>query len=155
MLVSDIMTVGAYTCPRAATAKRAALMMVENKVGFMPVVDDEGRLIGVITDRDLATKVLGEGLSPSTPIYQVMSTTVRTVFEDDPEIMAEDIIVESRLSRLVVIDREKHCKGIVSLTDIAMARSPIRAGRLLHEVVQRKARGQTGNYETPSITGQL
>jgi CBS domain-containing protein len=126
-------------CAEALTVESCARMMKDNNVGFLPVVDAEKRVVGVITDRDLAVRVLAEGLTPETPVGSVMTRDVRICHPDDKLQEAERRMSRARKSRLVVIDDDGHCVGVISLSDIAQADTRIRAGGVLRAVTRREA----------------
>jgi CBS domain-containing protein len=112
--------------------------MKDHNIGFLPVVDVDKRVVGVITDRDLAVRVLAEGLQRETPIGQVMTRDVRVCHPDDNLQEAEWKMSTTRKSRLVVTDDDGHCLGVISLSDIAQADTR-RAGGVLRAVTRREA----------------
>lgn len=101
----------------AASAARA---MREKNVGFLPVCDQTGRLVGVVTDRDLAVRVLGEERDANaTQVNQVMSTEVISCAADDDVARAEALMRQHQKSRIVVADDASRPIGVISLADIA------------------------------------
>lgn len=118
-LVRDVMTRNPRTVAPDATVREAARTMREEDAGIMPVVQD-GRVIGVVTDRDLAMRVLAEGRNPDqTRVSEVMSSDVHVCTPDDRLVEAVRIMGEENVRRLPVVDRDDHLKGILSMTDVA------------------------------------
>ena len=123
MQVSKLMTRDVKLITPSQTIRDAAQMMLELDAGALPVQQDD-RLVGMITDRDIAVRAVAEGKSPDTPVGEVMSSEVLYCF-DDQEI--KDIarnMGEVKVRRLPVVTREKRLVGIVSLGDLALNKEP-------------------------------
>ena len=101
------------------TLREAAHLMAELDIGALPVNDND-RLIGMITDRDIAVRAVGEGLGADTPVRQVMSNEVKYCFDDQDVEEVTRNMGEQRLRRLPVVDRNKRLVGILSLGDLAL-----------------------------------
>ncbi|HUZ12145.1 MAG TPA: CBS domain-containing protein [Caulobacteraceae bacterium] len=100
--------------------REAARTMREVDTGWLPVQRDD-RLVGMITDRDIAVRAVAEGKGPETPVREVMTDEVRYCFEDED---VEDVALnmsELQVRRLPVLNRDKRLVGIISLSDIAQA----------------------------------
>lgn len=124
--VSDIMSRDAAVVAPGETLQRAAQLMGELDVGALPVWDGT-RLVGMVTDRDLAVRGFGAGLLPQeATVDQIMSGDVRYAFEDQPldELMAQ--MGDSQVRRIPVLshDAEQRLVGIVSLGDLATRTPP-------------------------------
>src|SRR5688572_5432715 len=105
-------------------------------VGSLPVCDGR-RLLGMVTDRDLASRVLAEGRDPNaTPVKDAMTPDVCFAFEDDDVQRAAEIMKERQIRRLPVLDREKHLVGIVALGDIATTGKDRLSGDALEQISQ-------------------
>lgn len=103
------------------TVRQAARAMAEQDTGVLPVAED-GRLVGTVTDRDLAVRVLAAGMDPAeTRLRQVMSGEPRHVFEDEAVEEAAARMAEQRVQSLPVLDRDKRLVGIVRADDLAGA----------------------------------
>ena len=139
MLCRELMKKNVARCLEALSVEDCARMMKDNNIGFLPVLDADKRVVGVITDRDLAVRVLAEGLEPETPVGNVMTRDVRICHPDDKLQEAEWKMSTTRKSRLVVADDDGHCVGVISLSDIAQADSRTRAGGVLRAVTRREA----------------
>jgi len=103
--------------------REAAKTMAQIDAGVLPVGQDN-RLIGMITDRDIAIRAVAEGKSPNTPVSEVMSQEVLYCF-DDQEL--EDVarnMADIKVRRLPVLKRDKHLVGIVSLGDLSQKEQP-------------------------------
>lgn len=97
----------------------AAARMHSRKVGTLVVLDGERRPIGIVTDRDLAVKVLAEGRDPfATNVRDVMSGGLRTVEEETAIEEALSVMREGPFRRLPVVDEEGRLAGLLSLDDI-------------------------------------
>jgi CBS domain-containing protein len=118
--------------------ERCAQIMRDRNIGFLPVVDAEGLVCGLVTDRDLAVRVLAEGLHPRTKVTAVMTRDVRVCKAKDPLRAAERKMAAVKRSRLVVVDDRRRCVGVISLSDIAQADSRPFAGHVLYEITQRR-----------------
>jgi len=116
--VQEIMTRDIVTVDRHSTIFQAAVAMHEKNVGFIPVVD-EGHVVGTVTDRDLVIRGYAQKHPGSTPIQEVMSTTVIAVGPETPLKEAADKMADEQIRRLLVIDKG-HLVGVVALGDLAV-----------------------------------
>jgi CBS domain-containing protein len=117
---ADVMTESVRTAsPHADLATVAALMRDEN-IGIVPVVDDAGRLLGVITDRDIVVRVDAEAAPVElVRVADVMTTNPVTVLPDDDLHEVIDRLGEEGLQRILVADASGRLRGIISLSDLA------------------------------------
>ena len=107
-----------WILPRETVAGAAKLMAFHN-VGFLPVCTADGKPIGVITDRDIALRVIGKDrLAAQTLVEDVMSPTLRSVAADCPVDRAGEVMSEARVSRLLVLDEGGRLTGVVSVGDL-------------------------------------
>lgn len=121
MQVSEVMTVGAECTSPNATLREAARKMRDLDVGTLPVCGDSDRLVGMITDRDMAVRAIAEGRDPSTArVREFMTPDVVYCFEDQDVNEAAHLMQENQIRRLVVLNREDRLVGIVSLGDLAV-----------------------------------
>ena len=119
MKVSKCMTRDVELVSPTQTIRDAAQMMAELDAGALPVQQDD-RLVGMITDRDIAVRAVSQGKSPETRVRDVMSPEVLYCF-DDQEI--EDVsrnMGEVKVRRLPVVNRDKRLVGIISIGDLAL-----------------------------------
>jgi CBS domain-containing protein len=112
------MTRDVKICTPGQTIQDVARTMAEIDAGSMPVGEND-RLIGMITDRDIAIRGVGEGRGPDTPVREIMSEHVHYCYDDqDLDRVARDM-ADVRVRRLPVVNREKRLVGILSLGDMA------------------------------------
>jgi CBS domain-containing protein len=118
MQVDRIATMGADSIRPDATIHEAAERMALAEIGFLPV-EDNGQLVGVLTDRDIVTKAVAKRLDPRfTPIFEVMSTNPAWLYEDAEVVDAARLMEQRGVRRLVVLDHDKRLFGVLSLDDI-------------------------------------
>ncbi len=104
-----------------------ARIMADCNVGALPV-GDKDRLVGMITDRDIAVRAVAQGLPPDTKVREVMSPEVKYCFEDEEISHVVHNIGDLQVHRLPVLSRGKRLVGIVSLADIAASEGADAAG---------------------------
>lgn len=119
MLCEDVMETEVDLLSRKDTVERAAAIMRESDIGFLPVCDEESRPIGVITDRDIVLRVLAERRPPSTPVEQVMTRHVVTCSPFDAIVDAHRLMAENQVSRLVCLNGGGQVVGVISLADLS------------------------------------
>ena len=120
MQVEELMTREVTMANPDETLRRAARRMAELDVGVLPVSEND-RLIGMVTDRDIAIRGIAEGKGPKAKVREVMTVDVKYCFADQSvdEIAAN--MADIQLRRLPVVDRDKRLVGILSLSDIAVS----------------------------------
>jgi len=120
MKVREAMTRGAECVRPDTPLQEAARKMRDLDVGPLPVCGDNDRLVGMLTDRDIAVRAVAEGKDPTrTPVRDVMTEGVSYCFEDDDVAEASRQMSDKQIRRLVVLNRDKRLVGIVSLGDLA------------------------------------
>jgi CBS domain-containing protein len=119
MKVSQAMTRDVRIAAPQQTIREAARMMADIDTGALPVGEND-RLVGMITDRDIAIRAVGEGRSPDTTIRDVMSKEVLYCYEDENLDDVAKNMSNVKVRRLPVLDRDKRLVGIVSLGDVAL-----------------------------------
>ena len=118
MKVSEVMTTEVETISADQTAREAASFMLRADAGSIPVCDGD-RVIGMITDRDIAVRGVAEGRGPDTPVSELMSDGVICAREDDDIQAVAKRMSDEQIRRLPVLDAEERLIGIVSLGDLA------------------------------------
>lgn len=123
MQVQDLMTHDVTTVHPEESLKKVARLMADLDVGVLPVAQDD-RLVGMVTDRDLAVRGLAEDCGPDSKVRQVMTPDVKYCFFDQEieEIAAN--MADIQVRRLPVLDHDKRLVGILSLSDIAVSADP-------------------------------
>lgn len=118
MKVSEVMTRDVQTVRPDQSVKDAASFMLSADAGSIPVIDGE-RLIGMITDRDIAIRGVAKGYGPDTPVRALMTDEILCVRIDDDVDEVASRMSEAQVRRLPVIDDEERLCGIVSLGDLS------------------------------------
>jgi len=148
MKVSEVMTKDVRLIEPTQTIRDAAKLMAEMDAGIMPIREGD-RLVGMITDRDIAVRAVAEGKGPETPIREVMTEDVKYCYEDDD---TEDVarnMADIQVRRLPVLTREKRLVGIISLGDMAVSEGSGRAGEAVAGISQPGGQhSQTGGSRT-------
>jgi CBS domain-containing protein len=139
--VSEVMT----DRPRAVTAdttiREAARLMGEEDVGALPIVGEAARLVGIVTDRDIAVRAIGRGLDPEqTSVGQIASSEVYALAPDDDLDEALQTMARAQVRRVPVVVRENELVGMVSQADIARAGKDKNTGEVV-EAISRPRRG--------------
>src|SRR3954471_8382582 len=137
MIASEIMTTNPECCLPTDPVMRAAQIMKSEDVGPVPVVQDrdEKKLTGIVTDRDLALKVVAEARdAKTTTVEDVMSEGLVTCRENDDVRSVLALMEENQLRRIPVVDKKDCLKGIIAQADVATGLSSAKAAG---EVVQR------------------
>lgn len=136
--VRDVMTRDVRILSPEATIKEAAENMREANIGAIPICED-GRLLGMITDRDIAVRAVAEGRNPEeTRIREIMSEDILSCSEEQPVGEAAKLMQEKQVRRLPVVDQEQRVVGIVSLDDLATrAGEHGLSGKTLEEVATK------------------
>jgi CBS domain-containing protein len=119
MKISDAMTREVRTIRPDQTIREAARLMADLDIGALPVEDND-RLVGMITDRDIAVRAVAEGLGSDTPVREVMTSEIKYCFDDQTVDEVTRNMGEQRLRRLPVVNRNKRLVGILSLGDLAL-----------------------------------
>jgi CBS domain-containing protein len=136
MRVSDAMTRDVRVCTPGQSIREVAKTMAEIDAGSMPVGEND-RLIGMITDRDIAVRAVAAGKGPDTPVRDVMSEHIHYCFEDEELDDVAQNMGDIRVRRLPVVNRQKRLVGIVSLGDVARTEGGETVGDAVVGVSQR------------------
>src|SRR5918998_4264750 len=134
MRVSEAMTRDVKLATPGQTIREVAKTMAEIDAGAMPVGEND-RLIGMITDRDIAIRAVAQGKGPETPVREVMTDHVHYCFEDEDTDDVARKMADSQVRRLPVVNRDKRLVGILSLGDVATRRDGAdEAGEALSDI---------------------
>ena len=135
---SDVMTRNPVCAQPDDTVASVARLMKDNDIGPVPIVEDNTskRLVGIVTDRDLALKVVAAGRDPkTTPVREVMTTSVITCRNDDDIETALDAMSTQQLRRIPVVDDGKKLLGIIAQADIATRMNePVKTGEVVKDI---------------------
>jgi len=133
MKVSEAMTAQVVTARPGTTVAEVARMMSEVESGAVPVVDD-GKVVGLVTDRDIVLRVVAKNGSLDTAIREVMTEGAETCGEDDNLADAAAAMASRQIRRLVVLNEGGNLAGILSLGDIAQDYGAKVVGKTLEEI---------------------
>lgn len=137
MYVKDIMTQNPACCTKDTSLEEAAKLMKDNDCGCIPVVADNEmkKPVGVITDRDICCRTVAEGKNPlDLTVGDVMTSNVETV---NPNTSVEDccnLMEDKQIRRVVVVDDQGGCCGIVAQADIAIHAEENKTAEVVQEV---------------------
>jgi CBS domain-containing protein len=118
MKVSEVMTREVQTVRPDQTAREAANFMLNSDAGSIPVTEGD-RLIGMVTDRDIAVRGVARGSGPDTPVRELMTNDIICAREDDDIEDVASKMSEAQVRRLPVVDSNERLCGIVSLGDLS------------------------------------
>ena len=136
--ISEVMS----SRPRAVTAqtsvREAAQLMEQEDVGSLPVVDERTRLVGIVTDRDLAVRVLAQGSDPEqTQVGQVASTDIVALTPEHDLDEALKLMAQEQVRRVPIVANENQLVGVVSQADVARVSKEKTTGEVVEAISQR------------------
>ncbi len=141
MKISELMTKNPCTVTPDTPVSEAARLMKEENVGIVPVVErvgggeTRGRLVGVVTDRDIAVRHVAEGRAVDSPVRDIMSGGVRTAGPDDSVESVMVLMGREQLRRIPVIDERGSLVGVVSQADLSLkASDPVKVEKTLEQI---------------------
>ncbi|MFN4229783.1 CBS domain-containing protein [Parvibaculum sp.] len=120
MKVSEAMTNDVRIADPDETIEQAARTLAEIDAGALPVGKDD-RLVGMITDRDIAIRAIAEGKGPETKVREVMTPDIRYCFDDQEIDEVQKNMGDNRVRRMAVLNHDKRLVGILSFADIALS----------------------------------
>jgi CBS domain-containing protein len=133
MKISECMTRDVRLADPEMSLRDAAREMAACDSGVLPVGEND-RLIGMLTDRDIAIRGVAEGLGPEAKVRQAMSGEVRWCFEDEDADQALATMADLQIRRMPVLNRQKRLVGIVSLGDLARSHESRTTGAALSDI---------------------
>ena len=139
MEAREIMTEHPACCTPGDTVEQAARMMIERDCGCIPVVEDTRtkRIVGVVTDRDLACRCLGQGKGADTQVREVMSVDPSCCTPEADLQEVESIMTARQVRRIPVVDAQGCCVGVIAQADLARAKQAVgnrEVGRVVEHV---------------------
>jgi CBS domain-containing protein len=139
MRVRDVMTPDPAFCTPDATAREAAALMRDNDCGSIPVVESQSsrRVVGTVTDRDLAIRGLAEGKGPDTRVRELMTEGPTTAGPEDEIEIVREVMIAQQVRRVPVVDDNGLLLGIVAQADLALeegAASDQEVGRIVEAI---------------------
>ena len=133
--IQDVMTRDVLVVKPGQPISEAAALMASADVGSLPVSEDE-RLVGMLTDRDVALRAVAKGLGPDTPVREVMTAQIKYCHDDEDVSAVAANMASLGVRRLPVVDRDKRLVGIVALSNIAQSGDKQASESLLEGVAQ-------------------
>jgi CBS domain-containing protein len=133
MNVAEVMTAQVVTVAPTATLTEVARTMASVETGAVPVSDD-GKVVGLVTDRDIVIRAVAEGRSFDSPVSEVMSEGVETCQDTDNVADAAAKMGSLQIRRLIVLNDQGKLAGILSLGDIAVDYGAKAVGKTLEEI---------------------
>jgi len=115
----EIMTTNVTSVTTTAPIREAAAMMRDGDIGSLPVVEN-GRLVGIVTDRDIVVRAIAEGADASTSISAAMTADVFSVRPDDFVFEAIRLMADKKVRRIPVVSDDGKLAGIIAMADIAL-----------------------------------
>jgi CBS domain-containing protein len=135
-LVRDVMTSQPVTIQRSASVKSAAELMEQQDIGSLPVVDEGGSLVGMVTDRDIAIRAVAAGRdTEATQVKEILSSPAVQVMPDDSLDMVLELMAKYQVRRLPVA-YDTQLVGVVAQADIAHEAKDKKAGQVLEAISQ-------------------
>ena len=142
MLCKDIMKKDVQCASAEASIQSVALAMRESNIGFIPVCDENLRVVGTITDRDLAIRAVAQGLPAKTTLESLMTRQVVACKPEDELDQARELMAQHHKSRIVCVNHNGQLLGVISLSDIAQVDE--KSGLdTLRKISGREARGNS------------
>ena len=140
MRCKDVMKTNVQSAALTDTVQSAARSMRDRNIGFLPVRGADGKVVGTLTDRDIAIRVASEDKSASKcRVSDFMTREVVSCLPGDDLARAEQLMATQKKSRVLVIDEEGTLCGVISLSDVAERDSTTRAAVTLRQVAAREA----------------
>lgn len=137
---NEVMTKNPVCCLPSDSVAKAAELMKSGNIGSIPVIENEQtqKLVGIVTDRDLALKIIADGRdAKSTKVELVMTHKVITCHADDDLQKALDAMAEQQLRRIPVVDHDNRIVGIIAQADVATrAGQPEKTAEMVKEISQ-------------------
>ena len=139
MQAKEIMTEAPACCTPEDRAEEAARLMHENDCGAIPVVEEQGshRLVGVVTDRDIAVRGVAQGRGPETRVSELMTSEPECCPEDADVHEVEDVMKRKQVRRVPIIDARGELVGIIAQADLARSHGDEITDEEVGEVVER------------------
>jgi CBS domain-containing protein len=132
--VREVMSKDVKIASPKDSIEQAARLMAETNCGALPV-GENGRLVGVVTDRDITLRAVSKRRAPNhCTVREVMSSRIKYVFEDEATHAAAHLMSKLQVRRLMVLNRQKHLVGIVSLSDLALKHDGPAAASTLKQI---------------------
>lgn len=140
MLCQDLMKSSVKCVSPETTVEQAAEMMRDEGVGFLPICNEDGHVLGTITDRDITIRAVASHGPPDQPIERFMTEHVVACRPTDDLSYAQELMSQEKVSRIMCIGTDGTLEGVISLSDIAQLEDGARASATLRNVSDREIR---------------
>jgi CBS domain-containing protein len=135
--IAEVMTERPRAVTPQTSIREAAQLMDEEGVGSLPIVGDGARLVGIVTDRDIAIRAVGRGHDPEqTPVAEIASEEVYALTPDDDLDDALETMARAKVRRVPIVVRENELVGMISQADIARVAKDKTAGEVVEAISQ-------------------
>ena len=135
--IAEVMTERPRAVTPQTSIREAARLMDEEGVGSLPIVSEGARLVGIVTDRDIAIRAVGHGRDPEqTPVAEIASEEVYALTPDDDLDDALQTMARAQVRRVPIVVRENELVGMVSQADVARAAKEKTAGEVVEAISQ-------------------
>jgi CBS domain-containing protein len=139
MIAKEIMTPGPQVCRADTSIPEVAKMMCGMDCGAIPVVDEQDRPIGIVTDRDIACRIVAEDKDTlQAQARDCMTRDPITVGLDASDEECYELLERQQIRRLIVVDARGICAGVISQADVARKAPKRKTGEIVQEVSQEK-----------------
>lgn len=139
MDVRSVMTPDPATCQVTSPLREVARLMLENDCGLVPVIDEQGRAVGTVTDRDIALRVVAEGRDPAQCTAQdCMTSPVASVNIESSLTEATELMESEQIRRVLVIDQDGRLCGVIAQADVALSGRDRKTAELVKHVSEPK-----------------
>jgi CBS domain-containing protein len=137
MRCQEIMSKNLATVQMNASVQEVARLMAERDIGFVPIVDQSGRAVGTVTDRDITIRVVAKGQDPrSAKLSDFGGNEVVCCAQEDDVDRARQLMQERKVQRILVCDAQKKPVGVISLQDLSQSESEGEVGQTVRSVKQ-------------------
>lgn len=139
MKCAEVMKRDVHRVQEGDTVQWAACCLRDANIGFLPVCDEHGNVVGTLTDRDIAIRLAASDRSASgCTVGSIMTPEVVACRATDDLAEAEHLMATRKKSRIVITDEQGHLQGVVSLSDVAERDTLVRAAVTLRNVAERE-----------------
>jgi CBS domain-containing protein len=135
VMKTDVQCIGPQT-----TVKNAAILMRDQNIGFLPVCDGQRRVLGTITDRDIAIRIVAADEASDQSVAKFLTPRMVACRSTDDLSYAEELMSQEKVSRIMCVDESGQLEGVLSLSDLSDVEHGTHASATLRNVSQREIR---------------
>ena len=135
--VTSVMSSNPGCCNSSTPIKTVAQLMIDHDCGMIPVVDEAGKPIGAVTDRDIAIRIVARGMDANAcTAGDAMTSPVRTISTDTTLYDATCVMEAEKIRRVIVVDQDGKLAGVAALADLALSGKDEATAQVVKEVSQ-------------------